>query len=126
MSKVTVFLALFSLSLSALDWHSYEEAIKLQEKNSKIIMVDVVREHCQYCKKMDKNVFSDKEMSKWLQERFIAVKIDLDVDNMPIDVDVKMTPTFYFLNKNKKIVKVIPGSWNIKDFKDLTKKIRGE
>lgn len=124
--KLIVFLLFGFFTLSALDWYSYEEALKIQEKSSKIIMIDAVRDHCQYCKKMDKNVFANKEMGEWLQKRFIPVKIDLDKDEMPLDVEVKMTPTFYFLDKNKKVVKIIPGSWNIQDFKDLTKKIKGK
>lgn len=110
----------------ALEWYTYEDAINLQEKNSKIIMVDVVRSHCQYCVRMDKNVFQNYEMSEWISERFIPVKINLDNSKMPFDAEVKMTPTFYFIDKNKKLKKVIQGSWNIEDFKDLTKKIKGK
>ena len=127
MNKVIVILMLFTtLSLSALEWHSYDEAVKLQKTNSKIIMIDVVRSHCQYCIRMDENVFQDTEMSKWLEERFIPVKINLDMDEMPLNLEVKMTPTFYFIGKSEKVIKMIPGSWNIEDFKDLTKKIKGD
>ncbi|MCF6309741.1 MAG: DUF255 domain-containing protein [Sulfurimonas sp.] len=126
MARIIIFLLFGFLSLSALDWHTYEDAVEMQKKSSKIIMLDVVRTHCQYCIKMSKNVFHDKEMSKWLEERFIAVKVNLDIDELPLDVEVQMTPTFYFIGKNKKILKVIPGSWSIDDFKDLTKKIKGE
>ena len=126
MSKVITLLLVAFFNLYALEWHTYEEAIKVQEKNSKIIMIDVVRTHCQYCVRMDKNVFQDEDMSKWVDERFIPVKINLDMDDMPLDVEVNMTPTFYFLNKDKKLIKVIPGSWNIQDFKDLTKKLKDQ
>lgn len=126
MSKIIVYLLLGYLSLSALEWHTYEDAIELQKKNSKIIMIDVMRTHCQYCIKMNEDVFNNKEMSEWLQERFIAVEINLDIDDMPLDVKVQMTPTFYFLDKNKKILKTIPGSWDIENFKELVKNIKGE
>ena len=107
-----------------MDWYGYDEALKLQKNSSKIIMIDIVRTHCQYCIKMDNEVFKNKKMSIWLKNRFIPVKINLDIDEMPLDVEVQMTPTFYFINKNKKIIKVIPGSWNIQNFKDLTKNIK--
>lgn len=126
MIKIVIVLLFSFYSLFAMDWYSYSDAIKLQEKSSKVIMIDVVRTHCQYCIKMDKNVFHDKEMSKWLKERFIPVKINLDIDEMPLDVKVQMTPTFYFLDKNHNIIKTIPGSWSIQDFKDLTKNIKGK
>lgn len=126
MKKLIVLMCVLAeLSLSAMDWKSYNDALVLQEKNSKIIMLDVVRTHCQYCIKMDREVFRDKDMSKWVSERFIPVKINLDENEMPLDVEVGMTPTFYFLDKEKKLLKVIPGSWNMEDFKDLTKNIKG-
>lgn len=37
-------------------------------------MIDIVRTGCQYCKKMDKEVFKDPAMIKWLEDRFISVK----------------------------------------------------
>ena len=125
MFKILLILQFCFLQVFALEWLEFDEAIKIQEKNSKVIMIDVIRSHCQYCKQMNKNVFDDKEMSKWIEKRFIPVKVNLDDDILPIDVDVRMTPTFYFVDKNQKIIKRIPGSWNIQDFKDLTKKIKG-
>ena len=48
----------------------------------------------------------------------------MDFDDIPLNLNPKMTPTFYFISKEEKILKVIPGSWNIEDFKDLTRKIK--
>lgn len=121
------FILLLTFSISALlavEFHSYEDALKMQKKSKKIIMIDVVRTGCHYCEDMDRDVFKDKEMSKWLEERFIAVKINLDDEELPLGMKVSFTPTFYFLDADKKILKTIPGSWNIEDFKDLTKGIK--
>jgi len=116
---------LFSVSyLWAVEFYSYSEALKEQKQNKKIIMIDIVRAGCHYCEYMDKEVFQNKVMSEWLDERFIAVKINLDYDELPLNIKVSFTPTFYFVNSDKKIVKKIPGAWNIEDFKDLTKGIK--
>lgn len=122
--KVFFLILLLSISLHAIEWLSYDEAKVLQKKNHKPIMLDVMRDTCHYYIKMDKEVFKNKEMAEWLQERFILVQINLDEDLMPIDEEVTFTPTFYFLDENGKILKKIPGSWNIQDFKDLTRKIK--
>ncbi len=122
--KVFFLLLILSVSLYSIEWVSYDKAKVLQKKNHKPIMLDVMRDTCHYCKKMDKEVFDNKEMAQWLQERFILVQINLDEDLMPIDEEVTFTPTFYFLDENGKILKKIPGSWNIQDFKDLTRKIK--
>ena len=124
MYKLLLILCFGLLNLQAITWHSLEDAQKLQKQSSKIIMLNISASHCQYCKKMDKNVFKNAQTSKWLEKRFIAVKIDMDNEEVPFMLDVRVTPTFYFIDSKENIVKVIPGSWNIEDFKDLSGKIK--
>jgi len=126
MIKVLIILQFCMVELFALHWLSYAEALDMQQKNSKIIMIDVVRTHCKYCIKMDKDVFEDEKFSHWIEERFLPVKINLDKQQLPFEIEVKMTPSFYFFDSGKNLIKMIPGSWNISDFKDLTKNIKGE
>lgn len=124
MNKLILVIALSISSLLAVDFHSYEEALQMQKKSKKIIMIDVIRTGCHYCEDMDRDVFKNADMSKWIEDRFIAVKINMDSEKLPLDMKVNFTPTFFFLNEDKKILKTIQGSWNIQDFKDLTKGIK--
>jgi thioredoxin-related protein len=120
-----VYIFLFSVvSLFGLEYHSYEEALKIQKTNHKIIMLDVVRTGCHYCEDMDDNVFKNEEMSKWIEKRFIPVQLNLDFDELPLGLKVHFTPTFFFINGKNEVLKIIPGSWNIEDFKDLIKDIK--
>ena len=121
---ITILFLLHIYPLYSLEFYNYEKAIEIQKKNQKIIMIDVTRTNCHYCINMKKKVFDDLKMSKWLEKRFIPVEINLDFDDMPFDIRINFTPTFLFVNKNGKIVQKIPGSWNIQDFKDLTKGIK--
>ncbi len=125
MRKILLSIVFGCVSLFGVEWVSYERALELQKQSFKPIMVEVVRSDCRYCIAMQRDVFEDKEMSKWIAERFIAVKINLDKEKLPLDVKVTMTPSFYFLGKERVILKSIPGSWSISDFKDLTKNIKG-
>lgn len=124
MSKFLVLLLSFNLSLWSLEFHTYKEALKIQKQNKKIIMIDVVRTDCHYCQNMKKEVFDDKEMSNWIKKRFIPVEVNLDTGIPPLGIKVHFTPSFFFINEEQEIVKKIPGSWNIQDFKDLTKNIK--
>ncbi len=117
-----LFLVMF-VQLNALEFVSFTQALKLQQQTGKVIMIDAVRKECRYCKKMDKEVFNDANMSQWLQERFIPVKMDIEKETLPYGLKVHFTPTFIFI-KDHKVIKTIPGSWNIRDFKDLTKEIK--
>lgn len=124
MSKIVLALFMSSLFLSAFELKTYEAALAQQKKTNKLIMIDVVRTGCPYCKYMDKEVFADKEMSAWIAKRFIPVQINLDEQDLPLGLKVSFTPTFYFVDKNQKVVKTIPGAWNIEDFKSLTEKLK--
>ena len=124
MARVVLLFFVTSLSLHAVEWHRYEDALKEQQVSNKPIMIDVVRTNCHYCSDMDRKVFDDKEMSVWIEKRFIPVKLNLDHDKLPLGIKVMFTPTFYFVNKEGKILKRVPGSWDIQDFKDLTEMIK--
>ncbi|MFT5662192.1 MAG: thioredoxin-related protein [Sulfurimonas sp.] len=120
---VCVFLLICSHAI-AVEWIGYEEALRVQEKNNKIIMIDVIRTNCGYCSNMEMAVFEDLYMEDWLEERFILVKINLDKDYMPLGIKPVMTPSFYFINNKQDIIKKFIGAWNIEDFKSLTRNIK--
>lgn len=87
-------------------------------------MIDVVRTDCHYCTDMERDVLHEPEMSKYLSEKFIPVKLNLDTDKLPLGIKVHFTPTFIFIDAQENIIKKIPGSWNSKDFKELTSTIK--
>jgi len=86
-------------------------------------MLDVIRTDCRFCVKMDKEVFADKDMGAYLSEKFIPAKINLDTEELPLGIKTHFTPSFFFINAEQEIIKTIPGSWSIDDFKELTKNI---
>lgn len=124
MSRLIFSLFLVGASLEAFEWLSYSQALELQKKTHKPIMLDVMRDTCHYCVKMERDVFQDQETAQWLEERFIPAQINLDKEKMPLNEEILLTPTFFFLDEDGRILKKIPGSWNIQDFKDLTKGIK--
>lgn len=120
MNKVVLLILISALYLQGVEWKSYEEGIKIQKQTHKPIMIDIIRTNCHYCSDMEKNVFENEEMSQWIEERFIPVQINLDLHKLPLDLSVTFTPTFYFINKEHKVIKKVVGSWNIEDFKSIT------
>jgi len=124
MKNILFGLFLCTLSLPALEWLSFEKGIELQKDTKKIMMIDVVRTDCHFCTDMEKKVFDDPQMAQWIKERFVPVKVNLDKEKIPFGIKTNFTPSFFFVNSNGDIVKKIPGSWNIEDFKSLTKGIK--
>ena len=56
-------------------WSEVEDALKEEKKK---VFVDVFTDWCGYCKKMDKTTFQDKEIIKYINDNFYAVKFDAE------------------------------------------------
>lgn len=103
-----------------------DEKKVLQEasKEGKNIIVYTTSETCYYCKKMDKEVFSLKEVKNTLDKDYIFVKIDVDHVSIPFDLKKHfkgMTPTFFVLTSAGELISTYPGSWNKSDFLKILK-----
>jgi len=123
MNKLALLL-LSGLTLWGVEFHTYKEGLKIQKQTGKIMMIDIMRTGCHYCEKMEKNVFQDKELSALIEKKFVPVKINLADEKLSGGMHIDFTPTFYFIDKKGKIIKRLPGSWTIEDFKFIAKKIK--
>lgn len=59
-----------------INWVSFEEALELQKKNPKKIMMDVYTVWCGPCKMLDKNTFANKDVADFVNKHYYAVKFD--------------------------------------------------
>jgi thioredoxin-related protein len=59
-------------------WYTFGEAVELQKKNPKMIMVDVYTSWCGPCKMMSTNTFGNEIIAKYLNEHFYPVKFDAE------------------------------------------------
>lgn len=123
----TVLLLCIALELlfgKGVEWKTWNDALVLSKKNHKIIMIEAVRNGCHYCEDMQKNVFNNSAMGNLIQKRFIPVKIKIDQQDLPLGLDVSMTPTFFFISEDKQIIRTVPGAWNQEDFKSMLEEVK--
>lgn len=59
-------------------WVSFEVAVKKLGKAPKPIMIDVYTDWCGWCKVMDKNTFSQKDVANYLNNSFHVVKLNAE------------------------------------------------
>lgn len=99
----------------------YSEAMKKAKKEQKIVVIEATSKRCHYCKKMDREVLSDEDVVTALSKDFVLVKVDVSSQKLPLELKSTMTPTFFFVNPEEKLIKTIPGSWSKEDFLEILK-----
>lgn len=67
-----------SAEATTVKWYSFEEAVKLSEKEPKKIFIDVYTDWCGWCKRMDKTTFGQADIASYLNENFYPVKFNAE------------------------------------------------
>lgn len=75
----------FAQAQDKIEWMKFEEAVAATEANPKMLLVDVYTDWCGWCKKMDKETFTDPTVIKYINEKFYAVKMDAEDNNRKFD-----------------------------------------
>jgi thioredoxin-related protein len=83
MKKIGLILALtvltiFNVSAQKINWVTLEEAVVLQKKAPKKIMVDVYTNWCGPCKMLDKNTFHNEDVADYVNKHYYAVKFNAE------------------------------------------------
>ena len=74
---VLSFLAFTANAWADVSWEqNYDAALQKAQKEQKLVMVDVYTDWCGWCKKLDKDAYSNKDVTAKLSHDFIAVKIN--------------------------------------------------
>ena len=110
-------------------YEKFDKALEKAKTENKIIMIKASAKHCHFCIKMDREVMVDKSVKEALGKDYIAVSIDITKESLPLGLKADMTPTFFFVDKNAKLIKTLPGAWDVPDFLEILKgikKIEGE
>lgn len=68
------------VSAQEINWVTLNEAIELQKKEPKKIMMDVYTNWCGPCKMLDKNTFQNADVVKYVNDNYYAVKFNGEGD----------------------------------------------
>jgi len=69
---------LLSAQTAPVKWYSIEEAVNLAKSDPRPIFVDTYTDWCGWCKKLDKDTFSNPVIADILNTKFYAVKFDAE------------------------------------------------
>ncbi len=103
-------------------WYKYDEGLKLAAAAKKTVIVDFYTNWCGWCKKMDKETFTDKRVIDYMNKTYIAVKVNaesketISLPNGPTDgiklaksFGVSGYPNYTFLDSEGKKINALPG-----------------
>ena len=103
-------------------WLVYHEGVEKAKAENKYIMVDFYTDWCVYCKKLDKEVYSQEPIKRRLRDSYVAVKVDAEsrrkVKFMGKEItsrelaksfNVRGYPTIWFLNPQGEPITALPG-----------------
>jgi len=94
---LVAFLVLGSLPLAAqtINWVSMDEALALQQKTPKKILIDMYTSWCGPCKMLDRNTFTNKDLIAYVNEHYYAVKFNAEGNETVNFKDQKFTNPNY-------------------------------
>lgn len=96
--------------------NSFDDALTQAAKEKKLVLVELTRDFCPYCIRMDKSVLSKPDVQALIKEKYIFVKLNLSHDEIPYNLTSQLTPTFYFLDTKGEIIEEVKGLMKKSDF----------
>lgn len=156
MKKIVVFSLICATMISVVQaqlklpakvkWYTIEQAVEMQKKEPRKIMIDVYTDWCGWCKKMDAETFDHPVIAEYLNTNFYPVKFNAE-SKEPITFAGKKFinegqggrsshqfaiallqgqmsyPSIAYLTEKLEPIGAIPGYYTAKDFEPLIKYI---
>jgi len=91
-------------------WRAFAEGKQQAEASGKKLMVYFRTEWCGYCDRMEKSTFGDEDVARFLEKRFVPVKIDAEEERkLAAAFQVQSYPTSWFLTPEGEKILFLPG-----------------
>ncbi len=146
LKRITLMFSLFLLfsyknpTDESLKWYQWNEGYPLAIKGKKIILVDAYTDWCGWCKKMDKDTYTNPEVIKKLNKHFVVIKFNPELRDSTYTIDGQIYsardfymqlsrgeitgfPTTYFIDPQKKSVFIDPGYRDAATFLQILDKV---
>lgn len=116
--------AIQSTGLLFLAGDRLQPALTAAKIEGKMVFLDFYTIWCLPCKIMDESVFPNEELGRFMNERFVSLKINAEKENgsnLAFIYGVSIFPTLVFLNAEGKVVLKYEGSTNTDGLLNLAK-----
>ena len=91
-------------------YKKFSVAMQRAKAKNKIVLIKVRSTTCKYCDQLDRVISHNTKVKKILNKYFEVVKINTDHQDIPLELEVRSTPTLIFIQpNNKKVLMKLPG-----------------
>ena len=110
-------------------WTSFDEGMDRARREDLPVLVDVYTDWCGWCKTMDSKTYGDEKVAKYLNERFVLIKLNPEKDGtitykgkiyeasyFSQAIGVNGYPATAFFESNEDLVTLVPGFVNAVEF----------
>ena len=130
----------FSFGEEHKGWYEFDNGLEASVKESKPVLIDFYTDWCHWCKVLDKKTFSDKSVLEYMDTNFIRIKVDAEETKDEQSYDGKTMsssklakvfgvtgyPALAFLDKDQKLITIVPGFLPPEKFINVLKYIKEE
>lgn len=112
--------------IGGMEWYqTYDEGVVIAQKTGKPMLIYFWTIWCTYCEKMQVEVFPYPPVKEILEEDFVLIAIDMDVNKDDTNrFNIQAPPHELFLDENGKIITRIPGYIPEEEFLDILTEVR--
>ncbi len=103
-------------------WESFNSGLAKAKSQKKPVIIDFYADWCHWCKVMDSETFTNKDVAKILRDSFIAVRLDMEkaenisymgmktsTNKFASALGVRGLPSIAFMDKDGNLIDLVPG-----------------
>ena len=112
----SVFLLMFlciqgvGLCLDQIQWYAFEKGETVGKQAGKKVFLYIYSNNCPYCDLMAQNTFSNSAVIEYLNQHFIAIKVNSDEEKgIARRYKIRGNPTNIFIEEDFKTIGNLPG-----------------
>lgn len=125
------------MPVETITWFDFEEGISAAATEGKDIIIDFYTNWCHWCHEMDKTTFKDSSVVSFMNENFIAVRVNAEsvTDNVTFKgmtlnlreltsaFGISGFPSYAFMTQDADMITVVPGYLQSELFLNILKYI---
>lgn len=119
-SVLSFCVAAMAVAEETINWRSYDEGMALGKSEQKKVYINFYADWCGYCRKMEKETFTDENVITFLNEKYISIRVNADKERkVALEYKAFALPDNAFFTEKGEIIGKQPGYLSPSDFMKL-------